>query len=91
MEGSMKNEKTSVSVAKTAGRLLKGIAKYQAQYVKTDDANIFPNRYLTKVTFGELKALAASALTQSADKPKPKRNAYGFGLLKRKTAKKGTK
>lgn len=65
----MKNEKTSKRVAKIAGRILETLKTFKTipntEKVIAGDVQIG--------TVGEIKALAASALTQAADKKTTKR------------------
>ena len=69
----MKNEKTSKKVATIAGRVLKGLTAWQKDFDHPEAFNVFGTKYGVKVTIADLKALAASCLTQSADKPKARR------------------
>lgn len=65
----MKNERTSKRVAKIAGRIL---AMNVAQRTDVSVAD----RCVSGITFinwSDIRALAASALTQTRDKPKAKR------------------
>jgi len=63
----MKNEKTSPVVAKIAGRILKNLNGAPDK----DLVIALCPPPLSLCTVAELKALAASALTQAADKKKP--------------------
>lgn len=69
----MKNERTSKRVSSIAGKVLKRISGY-------DD------RVLSLITVGDLKALAASALTQAPDK-KPVRAKRSLPIRKVKARK----
>ncbi len=70
----MRNEKTGKQIAGIAGRLLGELDKNNAPrdgkvYIEVEEDNLF---CLTISVF-ELRSLAASALTQAADKPIKKR------------------
>lgn len=58
-----RNERTSARVARIAGRVLAYCKDAKPSWVAFDYGN-------TAVTYGELRALAASALTQAEDNPK---------------------
>ena len=60
----MTNERTSKKVAAIAGRVLKAFEDLDDDYTLRVDLLIRP------ITIGDLKALAASCLTQSPNKPK---------------------
>lgn len=66
-----KNERTSAKTASTAGTILSQIAVYK-KLMGLDDALIFINSTpLCKLD--ALESVLASALTQTADKPKSRR------------------
>src|SRR5688572_8608068 len=72
----MRNEKSSKRVAAIAGKILGNVEIYKAGnkcYVEVIDNEGKSYTYFPICTVAELKALAASALTQAADKPKPKK------------------
>jgi hypothetical protein len=64
----MKNERTSARIASIAGNILSPRGVY---HKNTDGVFLIGGRRAELIcTFGELKALAASTLTQVSDKPK---------------------
>ena len=76
----MKNEKTSKRIAAIAGRVLNGIAEWQKMWLEfdpnakqgKDSYKVFTFATKHHITVADLKALAASALTQSPDRKKGK-------------------
>lgn len=61
------NEKTSKRVARIAGRILR-VAAAQKPLAREDISVWSTFGWIHLCSFGDLKALAASALTQTADK-----------------------
>lgn len=64
-----RTEVTSARIAKIAGRMVRLKAPSQKLLFYFEESILQPTHF----TIGDLKALAASALTQATDKPKAKK------------------